>query len=268
MSWSYAYAFRAGDGHERCDDVCVCETLGDYIIAAVADGAGSAPKAHEGAALACQKFIELAIPLFSGSLDAPCLVSAIHEKLPAGKFEDYACTLVGVVAGPKGAFILQVGDGGAVVRLASAVEAPTVGREMAGTAVKAQGEAAGGTTVMEDVASQGSYTIPLWPEETEFLNHTFFITAPDAEEHLQIHRIEEPVHEIALFTDGLQHLIIDRKSKSPHQPFFNTIFRPLSAEPDQDIKASWWLERQLASDHVTKRTDDDTSIVIARRLRC
>src|SRR3712207_8229136 len=53
----YTTLFRSAD-HDACDDVCVCETLGDFIVAAVSDGAGSAPKAREGATIACRTFIE------------------------------------------------------------------------------------------------------------------------------------------------------------------------------------------------------------------
>jgi hypothetical protein len=232
VSWAYAYAFRAGAGHERCDDVCVCETLGDYILAAVADGAGSAEQARAGATIACQCFIELGVQIFSQTLEPSCLLAAIQERIPEGQVESHSCTFVGAIAGPKGALLMQVGDGAAVVR------------------------------------QDGEFAIPMWPEETEFLNNTYFVTAPDAERHLQIHRIEGPLREFALFTDGLQHLVIDHKNRAPHQPFFQTIFKPLGEKANHDTKISFWLERQLASDHVTKLTDDDTSIVIARRLAC
>ncbi|HVT13971.1 MAG TPA: PP2C family serine/threonine-protein phosphatase [Fimbriimonadaceae bacterium] len=236
MSWTYAYAFHAGDGHKKCADICVCEAIGDTIIAAVSDGAGSAENAHAGATIACQCFAEMGIQLLSGTMEPSCLVEAIRERLPDGSPDSYACTLVGIVADPHGALVLQVGDGAAVYRAAG--------------------------------AGEGTFQVAIWPEETEFLNHTFFVTAPDATEHLLVTRIAEPVGAFALFTDGLQHLVIDSRSKSPHQPFFTTVFKPLSEEADHDVKASWWLERQLASDHVTKRTDDDTSIVIARRAGC
>lgn len=233
MSWAYAYAYSTGDGHEQCDDVCVCETLGDYIIAAVSDGAGSAQNAHAGASIACQTFIELAVPIFSGTIEPSCLLEAIHEKVPQGENDAHACTLVAVVAGPKGALFLQVGDGASVVMTAK---------------------------------SKPEYEIPIWPEETEFLNHTFFVTALDAEEHLKLRRFDHPISEFALFTDGLQHLVLDLKTQAPHQPFFQSVFKRLSDEKEHDRKASWWLERTLGSDPVVKRTDDDTSIVIARRL--
>jgi hypothetical protein len=233
VSWAYAYAFRPGDGHERCDDVCVCETLGDYIIAAVSDGAGSACNAHAGAAIACQTFLDFAIPIFSGAMEPSCLLASIREKIPEDQLESHSCTLVGVVAGPNGALILQIGDGACVLKQRS---------------------------------SENAFTIPIWPEETEFLNHTFFVTMADADEHLRVHRTEEPIAEFALLTDGLQHLVLDLKTKEPHQPFFRSVFDRLSTAPEHDVKASWWLERTLASDPVRNRTDDDTSIVIGRRL--
>lgn len=238
MSWAYAYAFRAGEDHEKCADVCVCEAMGDLIIAAVSDGAGSAAYSHAGASIACQCFVEMGVQLFSGTLEPSCLIEAIRERLPEGQSESHACTLVGIVADTTGALVVQVGDGAAVYRrpVASEEEAP--------------------------------FQVAIWPEETEFLNHTFFVTSPDAVEHLQVMRIEEPIGAFALFSDGLQHLVIDPRTRSPHQPFFSTVFKPLSESRDHDVKASWWLERQLASDHVTKRTDDDTSIVIARRVGC
>jgi hypothetical protein len=232
VSWAYAYALRAGDGHERCDDVCICETLGDYIIAAVSDGAGSAKHAHEGAAITCQTFLELAIPLFSGAIEPSCLLASVQKRIPAPLHEAHSCTFVGAIAGPKGVLILQIGDGACIVKKSDSTE----------------------------------FSIPIWPEETEFLNHTFFVTMPDAEAHLRVHRLEKPIEQLALFTDGLQHLVLDLKTRQPHQPFFRSVFEKLACVPEQDIKASWWLERTLASDPVTKRTDDDTSIVIARRL--
>jgi len=233
VSWAYAYAFRAGAGKERCDDVCICETLGDTLIAAVADGAGSAEQAHAGASLACEVFLQLGVQVFSGTVEASCLLEAIQARIPEGENDAYACTLVGAVADSRRAMILQIGDGAAVVSLRS---------------------------------PPSEYEVALWPEETEFLNHTFFATASDADQHLQLRRLDAPPYEVALFSDGLQLLILDPKAKVPHQPFFRTVFKPLKNEPGHDVKASWWLERQIGSEHVTKRTDDDTSIVLARRL--
>jgi len=258
VSWAYAYAFRAGDGKGRCDDLCVCETLGDTLIAAVADGAGSAEKAHVGAAIACDTFIEMGVQIFVGAIEPTCLLEAIRAKIPEGETDAHAATLVGVVADSKQALILQVGDGAAVIRGQGAGDRGPEGTSSATSRAAQSAPILGAHSI--------PYEVALWPEETEFLNNTYFATALDAEEHLHLRRIEEPVYEIAIFSDGLQHLILDPKTKTPHQPFFQTIFKPLANEPGHEVKASWWLERQLGSDQVTKRTDDDTSIVIARRV--
>lgn len=232
MSWAYAYAYRAGADHESCDDAVICEPLGDYLIAAVSDGAGSAANAHKGASLACQVFLEMAVPIFDGKLQPSCLISEIQGRIPEGEGESHSCTLVGAVAGPKGALFIQVGDGAAVYR------------------------------------TDDSYRVAIWPEETEFLNHTFFVTMEDAEKHLHTCRVDQPVTELSLFSDGLQHLVLDLRTHEPHVPFFDSIFKRLEDVPEYDQRASWWLERTLGSDPVTKRTDDDTSIVIARRISC
>ena len=58
------------------------------------------------------------------------------------------------------------------------------------------------------------------------------------------------------------------KSGSETPPYFQSVFERLSVDPEHHVKASWWLERTLGSDPVTKRPDDDTSIVIARRVSC
>lgn len=233
MSWAYAYAINKGADHERCDDVAICETLGDVVVAAVADGAGSACKGRQGASIVCQTFLELAVAVFNRQIEPSCIVGAVQSRIPEAERLDHSCTLVGAIVGPRGSVFLQVGDGAAVY------------------------------------AKKGEdYRTAIIPEKSEFLNQTYFVSAPNAEEHLQVKWIEEPIERVALFTDGLQHLVIDLKDDSPHQPFFGKIFETLAEKPGFDTRTSWWLERTLASESVTRRTDDDTSIVVARSVSC
>ena len=233
MSWAYAYAFNRGADHDRCDDVAICEMLGDFVIAAVADGAGSAKRGREGACLTCETFLELAVGIYGGTIDPSCLITAVKSRIPEADHYDHSCTLVGAIAGPSGAMVLQIGDGAVVT-----------------------------------AHSNGPFTTAIPPEKSEFLNQTYFVTSPDAEEHLHLRKIDAPVTELALFTDGLQHLVINLADDEPHQPFFQKVFSTLGEEAGLDKRTSWWLERTLASESVVKRTDDDTSIVVARRLPC
>lgn len=234
LGWSCAQAVHAGKDRKRCGDFSACKVAGDAIVAAVADGAGTAEAGHQGAALACEAFLELGRRIYERALDPSCLVAALQDRIPSQERDAHSATLIGVAADSKGALVLQIGDGAAVFRRASAP----------------------------------GFEVAIWPEETEFLNHTFFATSPDAEQHLQVRRIEEPIEAFALFTDGLQHLVVDPECRAPHQPFFESVLNSLGPQSGPDPRASAWLATMLASEPVTRRTFDDTGIVIGRWRPC
>jgi hypothetical protein len=93
-----------------------------------------------------------------------------------------------------------------------------------------------------------------------------------------VRRIHTPIESLALFTDGIQYLVLDHSTKKPHRPFFDALWRQLdlasnrvsvgapSASSLHQGTVSRWLDTMLASPMVTTKTDDDTCIVIARRL--
>ena len=47
------------------------------------------------------------------------------------------------------------------------------------------------------------------PQQGQFANETFFVTDDDATNVWQFVYIEKAIDEIALFTDGIQYLVID-----------------------------------------------------------
>lgn len=245
MSWAYASAIRGklGDGSPG-DDVCRIAWVGPAIVFVVADGAGSANLGGVGARITCETFVASAAKLLQpvtvgGASDATDPARAILADVRARVNEEafardvepmaLAATLVGAVVTDTEAIFIQVGDGAAVYRMAD------------------------------------DYELAIVPEETEFVNTTFFVTSPDAEAHLQVRRIEGRLEEVALFSDGLQGLVLHTVDHRPHATFFGTVFRTLRAA-GEDTTAQAWLANMLASDMVTNRTDDDTSIVIAKRL--
>jgi hypothetical protein len=247
VSWSYAWALRSklGDGHPG-DDAGMVRLDGDTLILAVADGAGSADLGGVGAKIACETFVEAvgARPLVQvggkpiNRLPDPGLeiLAAVRERVlgEAASREvepmALATTLIGAVLEPDRAYFFQIGDGAAVFR------------------------------TFDD-----EFQTAIQPEETEFVNTTFFVTSPDVEAHLQTRWIPRRIEEVALFSDGLQPLVLHPTDQSPHDAFFGTVFRTLR-EAGEDEASKAWLQNMLASDMVTSRTDDDTSIVIARRL--
>jgi len=72
--------------------------------------------------------------------------------------------------------------------------------------------------------------------------------------------------EVALFTDGLQNLVLDYKENSPHSPFFDHMLTPLrstGAGEQQGLSSA--LEDFLKSPRVNERTDDDKTLLLASR---
>ena len=72
--------------------------------------------------------------------------------------------------------------------------------------------------------------------------------------------------EVAVFSDGIERLVLDMANKEVHSPAFKPIFEWLSGiEPDRTGEPSKALLAYLASDHVNRRTDDDKTLVMATR---
>ncbi len=244
MGWAYAWSTAKGAVHtadEECQDFAICATSNGVLIAVLADGAGSTKGGGIGARAACMSFVRLATSHSNKdhAIDSHCFleifglvvndVRRLSNDLNCNH-SDLASTLVGVICEPDATHISQIGDGAAVVR---------------------RGE---------------DWTIPVWPAETEFVNTTHFVTSANALDSVQIQVGLPPIDELVMFSDGLQHLVLDAKSKEPHLQFFHSVserFNPDSSGEDKEMGA--WLSNLLRSPGVVNRTDDDTSILVARR---
>jgi len=142
----------------------------------------------------------------------------------------FACTLLGSMLTPSGAIYFQVGDGGIVVN------------------------------------EGGHFTPVFWPEETEALNLTFFITDETWSDHTQILVSPTCPGSIALFTDGLQLLVLDYANRTAHAPFFEQLFSQLESCSEEHLP---YLDEAVAaylnSDAINARTDDDKTLILAMR---
>ena len=108
-----------------------------------------------------------------------------------------------------------------------------------------------------------TYAVALKPHDSETLNTTTFVTSQDARAKLLVSRINKQIDAFFLMSDGMQHLVIDTRSTQPHVPFFESLNSKLSELSPEECSA--WIDSVLASRQVTSRTDDDTSLLIARR---
>ena len=247
--WQVAAASACGTSHTRiglpCQDTHCWEVVEDYIlVAAVADGAGSAPLAEIGAAIASRAAIQT-IRLQLHNLPLPdqdagyrsLLTDAIRATQAAVETEaqsrgvearDLATTLILLLATPQVIAAIQVGDGAVVA-----------------------GDGAGNIVSITR------------PQLGEYINETTFITSSDAIETAQVNIRWGPVTYIAALSDELQMLALKMPEGTPHAPFFSSIFQFLSDTTDT-MEAQAELEVFLGSARVTERTDDDLTLLLAK----
>src|SRR5262249_46711488 len=139
--WVWAGARATGTSHLKqglpCQDSFACQVWqgGDglpVLVAALADGAGSAERAEVGSALATSLFVGIVFEAFDGGASlgssAETLRYAIGEArlalhLKAGHddraADDYASTFLAAILSPAGGAVGQIGDGAVVIRDAS-----------------------------------------------------------------------------------------------------------------------------------------------------
>jgi len=206
------------------------------LIAAVADGAGSAQHSDIGSREAVDHLLKVVRPT---GVDVDLLgedqvrewYQTVYEHLQgvatreAIPINELACTLLLAVVWKNGAVLAQIGDGAWVLE--------KDGELMAGT----------------------------WPETGEFANITVFLTSQGALDHLQFKRLEGKISAVAGFTDGIQTLTLDFANRIPGWRFFNAMFSSLRDSPDAtELMAP--LQEFLASEIICSRTDDDKSLVL------
>ncbi len=257
LPWRYVYASVKGTSHYASDTPCQdCSLVSPVstrdgepvLVLVVADGAGSAAHADIGAQLACSAFVEVVL----SSLHDGGTVESLTPAAAAGwithvvdrlvtyaygaevNLRDLASTFVAAVLGSSAAAYFQIGDGAIVI------------------------------------ASNGGYSPVFWPQSGEYANMTHFLTDESSIDRLQFKLALESPDDIALLSDGLQMLALKYSTKEVHPPFFRPLFSRLRAEPEEQVEALRegliaWLE----SSQISKRTDDDKTLVLAvRRMLC
>lgn len=254
--WRTAYASVIGTSHAAtgapCQDAGTCQVVvahdgSEILLAAVADGAGSASRSQEGAELAVRSFhsefgpVARADPSLA-SIDRSRLTAwfdqlrdEIASMADAGLHDpsDFACTFLAAVVGQSRAVFMQVGDGAIVVT---------------------DGES-------------NEYSWMFWPQHGEFANMTNFVTQRNYESALEVEVVDGHLAEVAIFSDGIERLVLDLSSRTVHSPALRPIFKWLAGtDPDGALPgAAPGLVAFLASEGINRRTDDDKTLVIATR---
>ncbi len=247
--WRTVAASVRGVSHVRNGVPCqdshhALEIQGSILIAAVADGAGSAAVSEVGSALAARAAVDKAaarlqcdVPMTDEDWEAllrEVVLSARQIVLDQAQVLevpalDLATTLILAIAMPDRIAAVQVGDGAVVVRLADetllAVTRPPVG---------------------------------------EYINETTFLTSNGVLHKAQIAVERCPVTGLAMLTDGLQMLALKMPQGVPHSPFFLPLLRYLRRAENQ-AQAEYQLESFLQSPRLKERADDDLTLMLAVR---
>ena len=213
------------------------------LVAAGADGAGSAPKGDIGAAVAVAAALRHLRQAWTDGAPGPgtalreAAVAARDAVLSEAGSQDedvraFASTLLLLAIGPDAGAALQIGDG-----------------------VIVTGDGTGGWSWL------------FWPQRGEFANTTYFLTDDGAEDRLQVGEIAGRPADVAVLTDGLEPLALHYATRSVHQPFFNGMFQPLvdAAGSEEIGPVSTSLSAFLSSGRIRARTDDDVSFIMATR---
>jgi hypothetical protein len=238
-----------GASHETsglpCQDAHVVHQLpGGWLLIAVADGAGSAAHADLGAHTACRA---ACAQLMGDGLDQTAEPPAVDDALVFAMGaaadalrrvaeqqgllpRDLACTLILVLAGPTGTAVAHLGDGAVVAK-------------------------------RHDVTGVLS-----WPQQGAYANETDFLTDDNGLARVRYAGDLPAVDALAVFTDGLQHLLLDYATQTAHLPFFDRMLTGLSDQPmgNSDPRDAA-LARYLSSDALRNRADDDLTLVLAAR---
>lgn len=247
--WKAIAASVAGTRHTaiggECEDAFAYKfietSVGEVLVAAVSDGAGSASRSAEGARIACTQFLIEVEELLTRPGGAAafserelwaaweCTRATLvdHAETEGINLKELACTLLTAVVFSDSALIGQVGDGAVVL------------------------------------CHDGQCAVPIWPATGEFINETFFLTDESWPRHWNTEVTPVRIDAICMFTDGLQNLILDMRGRTAEPRFVTPVVRGLDSVSATQLQDD--LVRFLRSERVISRTDDDLTLFVAAR---
>jgi hypothetical protein len=250
MRWSVHAAAVTGhshiDGGLPCQDAFAYRCVGDVLIAAVCDGAGSAARSDAGSNLLAREVVERLAMRAAASpqpLDAVATQAVLDEVVGAARamleqcaahdgaaLSEYAATLVGVVADGEGGVFFHVGDGVAVAESRDVAAAPVVSP----------------------------------PENGEYANETYFVTGEEWRAHLRLTPLPAMPRRIVLMSDGCAPFAMTRGNAGLHGPFIDPVARWLAQAAEADGCRA--LGTTLADPRIDAITSDDKTLLVAQWL--
>jgi hypothetical protein len=256
QAWRAVGASVVGTSHVKTGAPCqdshrleIVDGAEPIVVMVASDGAGSASRSEYGSAIACQEltdnirlFLEdgghladITRELATGWLENAAVALSEEAAATGVSVREYACTLLVAIVSENHAVFMQVGDGAIVFW----------GR------------------------GEDDWCLMAWPQHGEYINTTCFLTDSVARANFEFCSTKQPVDEIAVFTDGIEALVLHYATQSVHSPFFDGVFPAVRAlvEPGFSAEMSSKLAAYLGSNAISDRTDDDKTLLLASRVK-
>lgn len=212
----------------------------EAMCAVVCDGAGSAEYGGEGASVICRTMSCALREHFRNSVELPSeediwsWVDKARDRLSvaadrrAKTHRAFASTLVMLVVTNGGVLTAHIGDGAIVGRV--------------------QGE---------------QWQTLTAPAHGEYASTTFFLT-DDPAPQLRVTRLTGGFDAFAVFSDGIENLVLDHQTNDPHEPFFRSMLAPLdnAVGAGKSASLSKALSSFLSGSRVCDKTDDDKTLLL------
>lgn len=255
MNWKYFYSSVKGTSHiasntakqDNCKSLLLTLNDKNYLVCAVADGAGSAKYSDLSSNFICKLFIAKTKQwLEKESLESltrevitewfTYFQKVLNRAVSLYKLEsirDFATTLLFAVLSENFNVFVQIGDG-----------------------IIAAG-------------TENDLDCVFLPQNGEFINTTHFATESTAQKIFMFKTVENSIERLAMHTDGIEQIAFDFKAQKPFMAFFKPFY--LAVEKLENYGHDETLSKQLGmfldSDRVNKKTDDDKTLFIASSLR-
>lgn len=252
MHWDIVAGSATGAHHAGqrlpCQDALSYGRSGQWVIAVVCDGAGSARYGDFGAGHAAESIVrELSlIPDMAprGIRDAEnfwhkAIITAIgstrlqlKKKMTEGSdnLSDYHATVVGAVAGPDYGLFFHIGDGAGFAMTRRCWEAVAVSR----------------------------------PENGEYADQTFFYTMDNWRDHLRL-TFFNAAEVITLMSDGAMAFVADKHLNGPDPKFIAPVIRYLDSVDERTGNTALAHTLDSAQTHAITG-DDKTLLIIMKRF--
>lgn len=246
MTWKTFAASAIGKHHIDhnipCQDDSAFVTVGDVLVGVVCDGAGSAAHSEIGARECSRLIVSLIVSELgtdSGRnlnkvcsrefLESAILVVRTRLQYLADEsgfeFRDLSCTLVGCIASPSGGCFFHIGDGLAVAEM------------------------------------EGSPPILSLPENGEYANETYFVTASEWQPRLRITRLPAAQSGcVTLMSDGAAPFVVNKTRTGLFDPFMSPVSKYLLGANQEDGNVA--LRDTLADERTYEITGDDKTLLI------